>query len=905
MRCPFATSLRTSILVALLMVGLLPILVMLSASHLLLRRVFERSGKETIEVVVERVAHEIAHYAEHAQRDVRQMLQRITGWDLGASPERYAEEMNRLRESSSLITDLALYDADGELLLSTSEACRESVRYTEWFERALAGEFVVTAPMRLPGLTDLYICMYVRVGDVTNKLARVLVARTPFARIEETLRGIRVGRAGWMMLLDSRGNALYHPDPSQILRRPLGDRTAQWWHAHPQGLLRVEGDAPMLYAASVISSQFTGSGEPWFAIALRPYAEVLTPLQEYRRVLALAALMMLLAVIVVGVFVSTGLSRPLLASIRAVQQVSAGDLSARLPEKGAKELCDLARTFNQMIQEIRQYREHVESIVQHRTASLRESQARLEERATYLRAALESLVDGVLMVQWPDGRVLAANHPFAVLFGLEDREPLTGRRLSEIEEWITPRMADQRTDRFGWESLKDRPESISLEEWEVAAPVKRVLNVSSTPAVGPQGAVLARLYMFRDLTEQRQLQEELRQAQKMEAVGRLAGGIAHDFNNLLTGILGNLSMAEMEPAGSPQRDELIHSARVAAQRASDLVRQLLGFSRRSRLRLHVLSVNDVVKDVCALLQHSTDPRIELKTDLEPSLWRVRGDATQIQQVLMNLCVNAIDAMPEGGLLKLTTANVRVTAEQAREWMDGRPGDFVRISVSDQGHGMSQEVKSHLFEPFFTTKEPGKGTGLGLAMSYGIVRQHEGWITCYSELNRGTTFHIFLPGLRGAEVEKVEQPAEVSLRGGSERVLVVDDEPAVRAVVTAILQRYGYSVVQAAHGEEALHVLAQSPEKPDVVVLDLTMPKLSGPETLRRIRQLYPALPVIVSSGYPIDLESFSRETGVRPDGIVQKPYEVQVFAKTLRDVLDFAKAKPPVSQPDVGPPSHI
>lgn len=887
MRPSGKVSLRAGILMALLIVSLLPVFIVSSASRVLLQRAFERNAREALQATADEAARDIANLLTGIHRDFLALLKQAATWDPVNSPDECVESIETWRAATASFADITLFDHLGNGVLSTSGRYWEPVRYTKWFEEALKGSVVITPPTRIPGMSGIYLSMYALVPGRSADKRLVLVAHVPFSLVSDLLTGLRVGRREWLVLLDSRGNALHHPDSRQIFQRVLGHRPARWWQAQPHGLLKADKQDIMLYATAVVSSLHTG-GEPWYIVSLLPYADVIAPLEDYRIVLAVATLITLVAVILAGFVLSHGLAKPLGAIMRAAQRVAEGDLTIRLREIGAIELCDLARAFNQMIEQLRQYREHVESVVEHRTARLRESQVQLEERATYLRASLESLMDGMLIVRWPDGRVLAANHPFAELFNLTDKEPLTGRFLAELEEWINPSMADQRKDRFEWNALQTQPESISLEEWEVAKPVRKVLSVSSTAAIGPNGVVLARLYMFRDLTEQRQLQEELRQAQKMEAVGRLAGGIAHDFNNLLTGILGNLSMADMEPAGSPHRDELIHSARLAAQRASELVRQLLSFSRRSQLRLQPVDVNQVVEEVHSLLRHSADPRIELVGELESKIWRVRADAIQIQQVLMNLCVNAIDAMPQGGQLKLKTANVRITAEQAKQWLDAKPGEYVRVSVSDQGHGMSQEVQSHLFEPFFTTKEPGKGTGLGLAMSYGIIRQHDGWITCYSELNRGTTFHIFLPRLVGELAEETQGVRPEPVRGGNERVLVVDDEPAVRAVVIAILQRYGYSVMQAAHGEEALHLLEQMGDKPDVVILDMTMPKLSGAETLRRLRQRYPKLPVIISSGYPIDLDSFEREAGVRPDGVVQKPYEIQLFAKTLRDVLDRA-----------------
>lgn len=722
-----AVTLRSSVLLALLGVGLLPVLLILAASQALLRDTFENSGKRMLESATTLIARRVTETLAHAQAEMRGLAQ-ISAMRCESSPvSEVAREMQVFCSMFPLFEDVSLYDEKGGLLATTTARFWESVRYTEWFERALRGEFVITPPIRLPGRQGLYICSYQYISPSAVGSGVVLTVRYSFEQLQRLVQDASIGRSGWVTLLDPRGNALAYPDAAQILKRPFGTRSATWWMNHPAGILHNAHGERILYHAATVSALHTGSGEPWIVVGFLPYSEILAPLHKSRTVLGITTIITLLTILGAGMVLSRILMAPLTSATRVAETVSKGDLSVVMPEEGPAEVRMLASTFNRMVEDLRQYREHVEAMVEQRTAKLRESQARLEERAAHLRAALESLVDGVLMVQWPEGRVLASNHPFAELFGLKDREPLVGRTLQEVEQWIGSRMADSREDRFQWEHFKREPEAITLEEWEVSAPTRKVLSVSSTPAIGSGGTVLARLYLFRDLTEQRQLEEELRQAQKMEAVGRLAGGIAHDFNNLLTAILGNLSMAEMEPEGARTRSELVAAARQAAQRAADLVKQLLGFSRRSKLQLELCDVNKVIHDVWELVRHSMDPRITFDVRTEPQLWRVRADRTQIQQVIMNLCVNAMDAMPAGGRLTVVTSNVRVTAEQSRQWLDARPGEYVRIAVSDEGHGMSQEVQSHLFQLFLPRRSRGRGRGWVWPFRMALyVNMGDGW-----------------------------------------------------------------------------------------------------------------------------------------------------------------------------------
>jgi two-component system cell cycle sensor histidine kinase/response regulator CckA len=430
-------------------------------------------------------------------------------------------------------------------------------------------------------------------------------------------------------------------------------------------------------------------------------------------------------------------------------------------------------------------------------------------------------------------------------------------------------------------------------EWVLNDPVERVLSVYSSPVFIPGGGQIARFWSFHDVTEQRELQKGLEQAQKMEAVGRLAGGVAHDFNNLLTGIIGNLSLVGSGDDGrcESKNREFISAAERASQRAAELVKQLLGFSRQSHLELDYCEVNHVLEEVHSLLKSTTDPAITISMDCSDDLWTVEADSTQVEQVVMNMCVNAIDAMSEiGGDLVLETANKSINQLMLSKCSGREEGDFVEITVRDNGVGMSSEVMAKLFEPFFTTKEQGKGTGLGLATSYGIVKQHGGWIECESEVGVGSNFSIFLPrkDARNEGLKSLTNEDDTDVNG-TETILVVDDEDVVRRVAEGALKCYGYKTLSACNGKEALEVLEENEDEIMLVLLDLTMPVMSGKETLAIIRERFADVPVVVCSGYMVDLEGFEDETGLRPDSAIQKPYNVKDLAKRVREVLDGAE----------------
>ncbi|MDP3911421.1 MAG: response regulator [Gemmatimonadales bacterium] len=384
----------------------------------------------------------------------------------------------------------------------------------------------------------------------------------------------------------------------------------------------------------------------------------------------------------------------------------------------------------------------------------------------------------------------------------------------------------------------------------------------------------------RDVTDQRRLQQQLLQSQKMEAIGRLAGGIAHDFNNLLTVITSYSGLLlEDLPAGDPRRDDL-DQVRKAAEAAASLTRQLLAFSRQQVLEPRVISINDVVENLQKMLQRVIGEDVELATVLAPDLHAVRADVGQLEQVLMNLAVNARDAMPEGGRLTIETANVDHHPEAA--------GQFVMLAVTDTGSGMDEATKARIFEPFFTTKEAGKGTGLGLATVYAIVKQADGLVWVYSELGHGTSLKIYLPRVN-AVAEALSSAAATPVPRGTETVLLVEDSAAVRAVGKHVLERQGYTVLEAPNGEAALHLAGRHPGPIHLLLTDVVLPRLNGRQLAERIAASRPDTRVLYTSGYTDD--SVVRH-GILEGGVayLQKPFSPDRLARKVREVLDAVSA---------------
>ncbi len=392
----------------------------------------------------------------------------------------------------------------------------------------------------------------------------------------------------------------------------------------------------------------------------------------------------------------------------------------------------------------------------------------------------------------------------------------------------------------------------------------------------------ARLVAVRDISEMKQLEEQLRQSQKIEAIGRLAGGVAHDFNNILMAIQGytELTLTGM-PLDDPHRSDL-EEVRKAAGRGAELTRQLLAFSRRQILKPEILDLNGVIAEMQRMLLRIIGTDIQLVTHLDPHLCRVRADRGQIGQVLLNLVVNARDAMPRGGKLLVETSNVFLDEEYSRTHAGVVPGAYAMIAVTDTGTGIAPSVRAHLFEPFFTTKEKDRGSGFGLSTVYGIVKQSGGHIWVYSEPGHGATFKVYLPDVQ-VPVQHPSQTAAELPRGGSETVLLVEDDTPLRRLTRRLLEQLGYRVREAAGADEATAVLKEEKSRVDLLLTDFVLPRLRGPELARKLRRILPGLKVLYMSGYS---ESVVADAAKYAVASLSKPFTPEQLAARVREVLD-------------------
>jgi two-component system, cell cycle sensor histidine kinase and response regulator CckA len=388
----------------------------------------------------------------------------------------------------------------------------------------------------------------------------------------------------------------------------------------------------------------------------------------------------------------------------------------------------------------------------------------------------------------------------------------------------------------------------------------------------------------RDVTERKRLEERLLQAAKMEAVGTLAGGLSHDFNNLLQIVLGYADLIVMDKEKQEkdyQRARIIHDA---AMRGRDLVNRILTFSRRVETKPRPIDLNNELNQMDNLLRSTIPKMIAIELRLADNLPPISADPTQIEQILLNLAVNATHAMPEGGRLVFETENVRLDEEYCRTHLETKPGEYVLLTVSDTGHGMEKEILDRIFEPFFTTKDRGEGTGLGLSMVFGIVKSHDGHITCHSKPDAGTVFKLYFPAVE----MKIAWDPEITMQMpsfGTETILLVDDEQSIRDLGKEVLTSVGYKVITAGTGREALDTYFRAQDEISLVILDLIMPEMGGKQCIEELLKINPALKILIASGYAADV-STEESLASGATGYVSKPYNMKQLLRAVRHALD-------------------
>jgi two-component system cell cycle sensor histidine kinase/response regulator CckA len=510
-------------------------------------------------------------------------------------------------------------------------------------------------------------------------------------------------------------------------------------------------------------------------------------------------------------------------------------------------------------------------------------EAQLQKSEAQFRSLVHDAPYGIYRVTL-DGRLLHVNPALVMMLGYDSEEELMRLNVEKDiyrDPQIRQRLLKEHAHKDDFRALEA--------EWRRKDGKFITVRMTGHPVLEKDNSLSYFEVFAEDITERRSLERQLLQAQKMEAIGRLAGGIAHDFNNLLSVILGHSDILEQQVGSNGRLRKSVEATRTAAERAAALTMQLLAFSRKQVIEPTVIDLNTSVTEIQKMLHRVIGEDIELAIRLQPDLGYVKADPGQLGQVLMNLAVNSRDAMPSGGKLAIETANVELDDTYVRQHLGARPGRFIMLAVSDTGIGMDSDTLSHIFEPFFTTKDPGKGTGLGLSMVYGIVKQNNGYIMAYSEPGRGTTFKVYFP--RTAESLPAPHKVRKEIQGGSETILIVEDELALRELTCLLLQEAGYTVVESSGVEDAIATAKDSHRKIDLLLTDVVMPRMDGRELANQLVALRPNLKILYMSGYTDDV-IVNRGALTQGAKLVQKPFTKSTLLQKVRETLDSQVANP-------------
>jgi PAS domain S-box-containing protein len=585
--------------------------------------------------------------------------------------------------------------------------------------------------------------------------------------------------------------------------------------------------------------------------------------------IAIAMIMIGITIMVLLLLASilTHMLRPIAELTHLTSEISQGNFDRSVSISTNNEFGSLANSFESMRLAINQ--------------QIKE----LESKEENLRITLDSIGDGVIVTD-AQGIITRINTIASSLTGWEKQEAI-GKEVEAVVHLIDYK--DRSAITSPVRNVIRSGSSVSLVEGVVlqARNVKEYLiSDSAAPIYSPDGIFMGVVMVFRDITQEWAMQEQFQHDRRMEAIGQLAGGVAHDFNNMLAGISGATELLELSISSDPKQSNLLNLIKSTTQRASGLTQKLLAFSRKGQYISTSINIHSIIDEVVTILERSIDKRIVIKKELLARKSMVLGDPSQLQSGILNLCLNARDAMPNGGSMFISTANTEFDEEYCRIDTGLIPNTYVQISIQDTGEGMPQEIQTRIFEPFFTTKEVGRGTGLGLPAVYGMVKDHRGDIRFYSEPGKGTVFYIYLPVTgESAGSVAVEESEAIS---GSGTVLLIDDEYIIRATSSLLLQELGYTVLLAENGQEGIELYDREMANIDLVILDMVMPVMDGRQTFEHIKKLNPQAKVIMASGFARNLKMANMaDKGLA--GFIMKPFNriklSRLIADTLREKL--------------------
>ncbi|NNF99923.1 MAG: response regulator [Desulfobacteraceae bacterium] len=668
----------------------------------------------------------------------------------------------------------------------------------------------------------------------------------------------------------------FHSINKEIVLLEITDTTRTINHRHS-----VANGYSSIIRKTAIKHQDHNIGEVVVGLSTRSYY------QANRRLL-INSIVMVIGIIVTiiainGIILKRLLYKPFYTLQKRIDDISNGDYDNIQPNSGYRELDQICLKFEEMAARIKTREQHLKNtstLLREEISDRKKAQEELKSNEQKLQNILD-FAPPVIYLKDLHGKYIMGNKQFEHIYQVP-RDQIAGLDDRQLHDGDTYRII-----RAGDDRIIDTGTHIEVEEKIERNGKAKTYSTIKFPLKNTGGEIYAIGGISTDITVNRHLESQLRQAQKLEAIGTLASGVAHDFNNILQAISGYIELMLLQEKGRAVNKQPLNQMQSAIDRAADLIRRLLIFSRKSDVKLKLLDLNNTISHAMGLLERTLPKMIQIRKDFSACPATVYADPVQMEQVLMNMGVNAGDAMPDGGTLTIRTANVTLTEEFCRPRPETTPGDYVLIEIDDTGAGMDQDTLQRVFEPFFTTKGIGKGTGLGLATVYGIVKHLRGHISCNSRPGMGTNFKLYIPSISSAKnmAENENVCKRIPISKGNERILVVDDEETVREIAENALNKFGYTVTTAENGEQAIETYKGMRNAIDLVILDLGMPGMGGLKCLKALIDLYPQVKVLIASGYgQSDTISKSLEFGAA--AFIKKPYHILDLGKIVRNLLD-------------------
>jgi len=865
MKSFLSTSIRRKILSMFILISIVSIAVISTVAVFQFRGSFSEKSVADYEKIAEELYYNLNRVIIKGRTDVSLIANNPVIASNRFSPDQKKEELLKLKWMLKIYEDITIVNAKGIVVTSTDYNYRGDWRYKRHFLESLKGKTIVSNVQSIASPEKYIIDFSSPVFDKHKKIISIITTQLNMKNISDIITHVEIEKTGHAFLLNENYKIIAHKEKEKMFLKHCQSLNDQISSGNDY-LKFSDQDGTQFFGAyfnvSKLTNTMISSSENinWTVVVLQENNEMLSPLNSIVWRLMLFAVLLGSIAIVLLVFFSRTITEPIRHLSEGAAILGKGNLDHRVEIETEDELKKLANSFNEMAANLFNSKQEIT-----------EREADLKKANNYISNIINSM-PSILVGVDAKGRITQWNKKAEETTGIKKNEA-KGRLLPEV----FPQMASEMDNVM--ESMATN--EIKVESKKPYNNKTQYMDITIYPLVsdGVEGAVVR----IDDVTSYYNLEQQLNQHRKMDAIGQLVGGVAHDFNNLLAGILGAAEMLKNKGNDGRKTVKYVDMIILASTRAAELISKLLAFSRKGAIVFTPVDIHDILNDVSVILERSIDKKIEIQINNNAEQSVVVGDSSQLQNVFMNIGINASHAMPDGGEVSFTTSILKLEKIACNEMpFDIEPGCFIEIEIRDRGCGISSENIHKIFEPFFSTKEQGEGTGLGLAAVYGTIQDHHGAVNVSSELGVGTVFRIYLP-LSDKVVEKTT--GDVKALRGAGQILIVDDEEIIRTTARVMLEDLNYSVITAENGKEAVAVFQEKYKDIDLVLLDMIMPEMNGRDTFKKMREVDDNCRIIISSGFSKD-EDLDDLMQRGLDGFIRKPYRKFELSQLLAKVLN-------------------